>query len=68
MHTITETDLERAKEQMSKVCLVSCSGGRGLPKKVIYYDFLISAYTVITDNGTLTTENARKAVVAYNMG
>ena len=68
MHTITETDLNRAKEQMSKVVLASCSGGRGLPKKVIYYDFLINAYTVITDNGTTTTENTKEAVTAYNMG
>lgn len=66
MHRITIYDIYKAKDDHSVVTLAS-HADKDLLRK-LEYDYLFKAYTIHTENGTITTDDVKEAAYRYNTG
>lgn len=75
MRPLTVNEVCKAKDAKSVVTLASSRIGHEteLPgehkeNRKLEYDFLFKAYTIHTENGTITTDKVKEAVHRYNTG
>jgi hypothetical protein len=67
MQTITSKDVRIAIDNKAVVTLAS-STESGQETKRLEYDFQFKAFTIHTENGTITTDKVTEAVHRYNTG